>query len=150
MRSAALRTQLTNAMFLLRACTSDRSLRVGKTKLVLHSPRQGLAPQQTLLVALVDAFREPFRGELACDLRTLEADLRHDRARQWCRPALVAKTEDALVELGVGEVARIAALQIPANRGVVEVESLGELANRELGFARLVRGAAVEQQVAVE
>src|SRR4030095_15770381 len=99
-------------------------------------PAQGLAPQQTLLVALVDAFREPFRGELASDLRTFEADLPQDRAWQRCRAALVAEAEDLLVELRVGEVALVAALEIAANCGVCEVEFFGEPANCKLGLAR--------------
>ena len=101
--------------------------------------------REALLIAFVDALREPFRGELSGDLRALQPDLRNDRARQGLAPALVAEVEDALVEPGVGEVGLIAVLQVAADCSLAELDSIGEPAGRELGLARLARGVAMEQ-----
>src|ERR1044072_8079609 len=89
---------------------------------------------QTAIVSAVDASGEPFGGELALDLRTLQVDVGNHGAR-W-RPG---ELEHSLVELGVCEFLLPPELEVAANIPLVHVELRGDATNRELGTARLGR-----------
>jgi hypothetical protein len=76
--------------------------------------------REAVAMAFVDAPGEPFGRQLARELRALQVDARHDRARQRALVQLLGVGEDTLMQRGLLEVAVVAPLQVASDRRLLK------------------------------
>src|SRR4051812_24370732 len=83
-------------------------------------------------IALVDPIGEPFGGERARDLGTLELDLRQHRARKRASGGALGEVEHAGVNRRTLEALVVVEREIAADLRVVEADATPEHAHGEL------------------